>query len=150
MFSNTVVSVEGLDDLLWPRHNAEYRYAGWCHKQMVVLMDFLVEKSKWDGRRRRRSDSLLSLRAEEERGSTFDNSEEKQEKRWCGSRSLEASSQRIAEPRWRQQEKRKKERQSLSELSTKWTTHREVHCWKVSISYYLADFLSIIALANLY
>ena len=102
------------------------------------------------GRRRRRSDSLLSLRAEEERGSTFDNSEEKQEKRWCGSRSLEASSQRIAEPRWRQQEKRKKERQSLSELSTKWTTHREVHCWKVSISYYLADFLSIIALANLY
>ena len=47
MFSNTVVSVEGLDDLLWPRHNAEYRYAGWCHKQMVVLMDFLVEKSKW-------------------------------------------------------------------------------------------------------
>ena len=35
---------------------------------MVVLMDFLVEKSKWDGRRRRRSDSLLSLRAEEERG----------------------------------------------------------------------------------
>lgn len=102
------------------------------------------------GRRRRRSDSLLSLRAEEERGSTFDNSEEKQEKRWCGSRSLEASSQRIAEPRWRQQEKRKKERQSLSELSTKWTTHREVHCWKVSISYYLTDFLSIIALANLY
>ena len=65
---------------------------------MVVLMDFLVEKSKWDGRRRR-SDSLLSLRAEEERGSTFDNSEEKQEKRWCGSGSLEASSQRIAEPR---------------------------------------------------
>ena len=102
------------------------------------------------GRRRRRSDSLLSLRAEEERGSTFDNSEEKQEKRWCGSRSLEASSQRIAEPRWRQQEKRKKERQSLSELSTKWTTHREVHCWKVSISYYLTDFLSIIALGNLY
>ena len=47
MFSNTVVSVEGLDDLLWQRHNAEYRYAGWCHKQMVVLMDFLVEKSKW-------------------------------------------------------------------------------------------------------
>ena len=47
MFSNTVVSVEGLDDLLGPRHNAEYRYAGWCHKQMVVLMDFLVEKSKW-------------------------------------------------------------------------------------------------------
>ena len=47
MFSNTVVSVEGLDDLLWPRHNAEYRYAGWCHKQMVVLMDFLVEKSQW-------------------------------------------------------------------------------------------------------
>ena len=52
------------------------------------------------GRRRTSSDSLLSLRAEEERGSTFDNSEEKQEKqRWCGSRSLEASSQRIAEPR---------------------------------------------------
>ena len=47
MFSNTVVSVEGLDDLLWPKHNAEYRYAGWCHKQMVVLMDFLVEKSQW-------------------------------------------------------------------------------------------------------
>ena len=47
MFSNTVVSVEGLDDLLWQRHNAEYRYAGWCHKQMVVLMDFLVEKSQW-------------------------------------------------------------------------------------------------------